>query len=88
MVKQLIKKCKYRFSLPENEQECIGLECHHYQQLRGNHPQTGQPVDEYMCTDEWSNILLIENSQMQRQTGAAVESLRNGIVKTLPKVIN
>ena len=29
----------------------------------------------------WIPILTIENSQMQRQTGAAVESFRNEMVK-------
>jgi hypothetical protein len=30
----------------------------------------------------WMPMLMIENSQQQRQTGAAVESFRNEMVKT------
>ena len=31
------------------------------------------------CAVKWIPMLLIENSQMQRQTGAAVESFRNEV---------
>ena len=37
-------------------------------------------LDEWGCAMAWQPILAIENSQMQRHTGAAVESLRNEIV--------
>lgn len=39
-------------------------------------------MDEWGCSIAWMPILLIENSQMQRQTGAAVESFRNEMVKS------
>jgi len=71
MPKEIKKKC------PLVGEECWGHECEWYQQIRGTHPQTGEPIDEYMCAMLWQNILLIENSQQQRQTGAAVESFRN-----------
>jgi len=73
--KEIKKKC------PLIGEECWGLECEWYQQIRGTHPQTGEPVDEFMCAHLWNNILLIENSQMQKQTGAAVESFRNEMKK-------
>ena len=88
MVKQVIKKCSRRFMLSIADQECIGHECQHYQKLRGNHPQTGEAIDEYKCTEEWSNILLIECSQQQRQTGAAVESLRNVVNAGNKKILS
>ena len=50
-------------------------------QLRGNHPQTGQEIDEWGCTIAWTPLLLIENAKLQRETGAAVESFRNEMVK-------
>lgn len=53
-----------------------------WQQLLGKNPNTGQDVSEYDCAFRWHNLLLIENSQMQRQTGAAVESMRNESVKS------
>ena len=61
-------------------EDCIEFECKLFQKLRGTDPQSGDPVDEYDCAVLWNNILLIENSQMQRQTGAAVESFRNNMV--------
>ncbi len=75
MPKDIKKKC------PLVGEECWGHECEFYQHLQGVNPQTGNPVDEYMCAYLWQNILLIENSQQQRQTAAAIESFRNEIVK-------
>jgi hypothetical protein len=49
--------------------------------VRGTNPNTGQEVDEWACSMAWMPMLLIENSQQQRQTGAAVESFRNEMVK-------
>jgi hypothetical protein len=54
--------------------------CPKWVHLRGTLPQGGE-VDEYNCSDAWLPHLLVENSQMQRQTGAAVESFRNEMVK-------
>lgn len=55
--------------------------CPWFAQLRGNNPTTGKEVDEFACAVAWLPILLVENSQMSRQTGAAVESFRNEVVK-------
>jgi hypothetical protein len=49
--------------------------------LRGQNPQTGQEVDDDKCALAWLPILLVENSQQQRQTAAAVESFRNTMVQ-------
>tara|TARA_B100001094_G_scaffold80439_1_gene76654 strand:+ start:508 stop:822 length:315 start_codon:yes stop_codon:yes gene_type:complete len=62
-------------------EDCIELKCAWYNQVRGVNPQTGQEIDEWGCAVTWMPMLLIENSQMQRQTGAAVESFRNETVK-------
>ena len=51
-------------------------------QVRGTNPNTGTDTDEWGCSMAWLPILTIENSQQQRQTGAAVESFRNEMVKT------
>ncbi len=79
MVKQVIKKCKYRFGM--EDEECQGMECEHYQHVVGQDPQTGKQVDEYMCSDLLTNILLIENSGQQMRTGSAIESFRNEMKK-------
>lgn len=78
----MIAKCPY-FKKP-----CLEHGCTHYQQLRGNHPQTGQPVDEWMCADLWINILLIENTQKQNEMGGAIESFRNEMVRQNIQLIN
>ena len=64
---------------PLLQKECIGLQCAWITQIRGNDPQTGKEIDEWDCAVKWMPMLLIENSQQQRQTGAAVESFRNGV---------
>lgn len=55
--------------------------CGRWLQIQGANPNTGEPVNRYDCVDNWIPLLLIENSQMQRQTGAAVESFRNEMTK-------
>ena len=64
-----------------NFEPCKELECAWFTQIRGHNPNTGQQVDEWSCAIAWIPVLTIENSQMQRQTGAAVESFRNEMVK-------
>jgi hypothetical protein len=49
--------------------------------IRGNNPNTGEEIDDYGCSMAWLPVLMIENSQQQRSTGAAVESFRNAMVK-------
>jgi len=50
--------------------------------VQGTDTNTGNQVDEYQCAIAWLPMLLIENSGQQRQTGAAVESFRNEMVKS------
>lgn len=64
-------------------EECMKLKCEWFTQVRGMNPQTGKEVDEWGCAVTWLPMLLIENSQKQIQTGAAVESFRNEIVKRI-----
>lgn len=62
---------------PLIQADCKGLECSWFTQVRGHNPNTGEDVDEWACAVNWLPMLMIENSQQQRQTGAAVESFRN-----------
>lgn len=55
--------------------------CPLYIQVRGMNPNTGEEVDHWGCSLAFMPMLMIENSQQQRQTGAAVESFRNEMVK-------
>ena len=61
---------------------CRQLECAWFMKVRGNNPNTGEEIDDYGCAIAWMPVLMIENSQQQRQTGAAVESFRNEMVKS------
>jgi hypothetical protein len=55
--------------------------CRFWVHLAGKNPQTGAVIDDANCAYSWIPILLIENSQQQRATGAAVESFRNEMVR-------
>ena len=57
------------------------VKCRFWVHVQGLNPQTGETVSNGDCAFCWTPMLLIENSQQQRQTGAAVESFRNEMVK-------
>ena len=67
--------------------DCIQMQCSWFTQIRGTDPQSGKEVDEWGCAVTWMPMLLIENSQQQRQTGAAVESFRNETVNRMVNTI-
>jgi hypothetical protein len=54
--------------------------CPKWIRVSGTNPQGGV-VDSYDCSDAWIPMLLIENSQQQRQTGASVDIFRNEMLK-------
>lgn len=66
---------------PLIKKDCVETKCSWFTQVRGHNPNTGEEVDEWGCAITWLPMLTIENSQQQRQTGAAVESFRNEMVK-------
>ena len=55
--------------------------CPKWVHLLGEDPQGKGTIDQFGCVDTFLPKLLIENSQLQRQTGAAVESLRNRVAE-------
>jgi hypothetical protein len=57
--------------------DCIGFECSWFTQVRGYNPNTGNDIDEWGCAINWLPLLMIENSQQQRQTAATVQEFRN-----------
>ena len=67
---------------PLLKEECVGLKCAWFVKVEGYDSNTGKRVDEWNCTVALLPMLLIENSGQQRQTGAAVESFRNEMVKS------
>ena len=66
---------------PLIKKKCIGAKCAWHTTIRGSNPNTGAEVDEPGCVVAFLPMLLIENSQQQRATGAATESFRNEMVK-------
>lgn len=54
----------------------------------GRNPNTGGEINKYDCIDNWIPMLLIENSFINKQTGAAVESFRNEMVKANEATLN
>ena len=66
---------------PLIQKKCIGLKCSWFTRIQGYDTNTGKDVDEYQCAVTLLPMLLVENSGQQRQTGAAVESFRNEMVK-------
>ena len=75
---------------PILNQECIEdgaivngelVACKFWMDVLGSNPQTGADIKEGNCTINWIPMLLIENSKVSRETGAAVESFRNETVK-------
>jgi hypothetical protein len=67
---------------PLLKKECVKLKCAWFMKIEGYDINTGNRVDEWNCSIAMLPMLLIENSGMQRQTGAAVESFRNEMVKS------
>jgi hypothetical protein len=55
--------------------------CRFWVNVQGLHPQTGEVINNSDCAFVWTPILMIENSKVNRETGAAVESFRNEMVK-------
>lgn len=67
---------------------CRMMECAWFMKVAGTNPNTGELIDDWGCSIAWLPVLLIENSQQQRQTGAAVESFRNEMVKSNVETTN
>jgi hypothetical protein len=58
------------------------VKCRFWIHVQGQNPQTGETVNNGDCSMAWMPVLLIENSKVNRETGAAIESMRNESVTT------
>jgi len=67
---------------PLLKKECVELKCAWFTRIQGYDINSGNQVDEWQCAVSLLPMLLVENSGQQRQTGAAVESFRNEMVKS------
>jgi hypothetical protein len=57
--------------------------CPWWTRVVGKNPQSEEMIDRWQCAIAWLPILLIENSQQQHQTKAAVETFRNNVVEAV-----
>ena len=64
-----------------NFDPCKQLDCAWFVKLAGKDPNSGKEIDEFGCAMAWLPVMLVENAMQSRQTGAAVESFRNEMVK-------
>lgn len=64
------------------------VRCRFWVNVLGQNPQTGETVNNGDCAIAWMPVLLIENSKVNRETGAAVESMRNEGVTTGDQITN
>ena len=62
--------------------------CPWWVQIRGKHPQSEQEIDDWQCAVGWVPLLLIAQTQQQHQTGAAIESFRNEMVRANAEAIS
>lgn len=60
---------------------CRQFDCAWFMKIAGTNPNNGEPTEEWGCAVAWLPVLLIENAQQSRSTGAAVESFRNEMVE-------
>lgn len=54
--------------------------CRFWVTVHGKHPQSGETLTSGDCAMAWQPVLMIENSKVNRETGAAIESFRNEMV--------
>lgn len=66
----------------ERNGKSVLVKCRFWITVQGKHPQTGETVNNEDCSFAWLPVLMIENSKINRETGAAVESMRNENVST------
>ena len=76
-------KIEVKQNCPLNDfNPCKQFDCAWFMKIAGTNPNDWQPTEEWGCAMAWLPVLLIENAQQSRQTGAAVESFRNEMVES------
>lgn len=61
--------------------------CPWWCRLIGKNPQTEEMIDDWRCAVAMLPMLMVDNTQQARQTGAALESLRNNVVRGVSEAI-
>lgn len=79
---------KVKHNCPLNGfEECRQMDCAWFVKIAGTNPNSGKEIEEWGCAMAWMPVLLIEGAQQSRQTGAAVESFRNEMVRQNDKML-
>jgi len=63
------------------------VKCRFWVHVQGKNPQTGETVSNGDCAFCWTPVLLIENSKVGRETGAAIESFRNEMLRSNEQIL-
>jgi len=66
---------------PLIRKDCVQFKCAWFVQLRGQNPNTGADIDEWMCSMQALPLLQIQTAKETRQGAAATESFRNEVVR-------
>ena len=64
---------------PLLNKECIEHECMLWTKLIGEDPQSKKSYDQWSCAFVWLPVMMVENSQMSRQTGAITQQFRSEV---------
>jgi hypothetical protein len=62
--------------------------CPWFTRILGKNPQSEEMIDNWHCAIAVLPMLLVENAQVGRQTGAAMESFRNDVVASTSEALN
>lgn len=60
--------------------------CEWYVQVKGQHPQSDEMIDNWGCAMAWMPVLMINTAKEVHQSASAMESFRNNVV-TIGKAI-
>lgn len=70
-----------RKDFPKDKATGRQLTCRWWTHVRGKDPSSAIELDHFDCAIAWGPVLTIENSQMQRQTSAAVDKVATEVSK-------
>jgi len=62
--------------------------CPWWTRMIGKHPQSEEMIDNWHCAIAVLPLLLVDNTQVNRGTHAAVESMRNDVVASATEAIS
>lgn len=62
--------------------------CPLWVRIQGKNPQSEEMMDVWRCSFALLPMMMVENAQMQRQTTAAVETFRNGMISGVIGAVN